>query len=285
MVKNVLTPKELAEAIGVSESSVRRWIDSGAMKTLRTVGGHRRIPLADAIAFLRESSIAPARPEALGLVAVGVDEAAWSNADRLMFETLCRGDDMAARSLVMSFYTAGQSLPEICDGALARAMHFVGELWQHSSRGIMVEHRAVELVAGLLIVLRGIIRSVSDDAPVAIGGAPEQDTYRLPSMMAGLVLADCGYRDVNYGPQTPLRLLAGAAEEQRARLVWLSLSSPQPDGRRAEIAALADQLAPRGVHLLVGGRRVSEVGLRGIKGLTLLNSMGELAAYARGLRG
>jgi len=67
MSKPLLTPKDLADAIGVSESSMRRWVDSGRLKMTRTAGGHRRIEINEAIRFIRESGTPVVHPEILGL--------------------------------------------------------------------------------------------------------------------------------------------------------------------------------------------------------------------------
>jgi len=37
------SPKQVAKRLGVSESSVKRWLDQGVVPVLRTAGGHRRI--------------------------------------------------------------------------------------------------------------------------------------------------------------------------------------------------------------------------------------------------
>lgn len=52
-----LGPRQLGQALGVSESSVKRWADQGEIVTHRTSGGHRRIALAEAIRFIRESGL------------------------------------------------------------------------------------------------------------------------------------------------------------------------------------------------------------------------------------
>jgi excisionase family DNA binding protein len=54
-----LSPRQVAEAIGVSESSLKRWCDSGLIPTRRTAGGHRRVPVAGVVAFLRERGFDP----------------------------------------------------------------------------------------------------------------------------------------------------------------------------------------------------------------------------------
>src|SRR6185295_13435922 len=67
MSKSLLTPRELADAIGASESALRRWVDAGDIHMSRTAGGHRRIPVQEAIRFIRESGATVVRPEILGL--------------------------------------------------------------------------------------------------------------------------------------------------------------------------------------------------------------------------
>src|SRR5687767_2559257 len=63
----LLTPKDLAAAIGASESSLRRWIDSGDIRVSRTAGGHRRIPLGEAVQFIRKIGAVIVRPEVLNM--------------------------------------------------------------------------------------------------------------------------------------------------------------------------------------------------------------------------
>ena len=67
MSADLLTPKDLADAIGASERSVRRWLDAGTVKVTRTAGGHRRIALEEAVRFIRASGQQVVRPEILGV--------------------------------------------------------------------------------------------------------------------------------------------------------------------------------------------------------------------------
>lgn len=43
-VDTLLKPREAATALGVSYATVKQWILSGSIKTIRTPGGHHRIP-------------------------------------------------------------------------------------------------------------------------------------------------------------------------------------------------------------------------------------------------
>src|SRR3954454_9469853 len=93
--KTLLTPKELADVIGASESSLRRWVDAGSIRMSRTAGGYRRIPLAEVIRFIRESGATVVRPDLLGLedVARAAEAGEPGGADdQKLFEALAAGE-------------------------------------------------------------------------------------------------------------------------------------------------------------------------------------------------
>lgn len=78
---NLVSPTDAAELLGVSESSVRRWIDAGLMKAYRTIGNHRRVELEELRRFALERGLPfmekeTAVPTATGgIVLVDDDEA------------------------------------------------------------------------------------------------------------------------------------------------------------------------------------------------------------------
>jgi methanogenic corrinoid protein MtbC1 len=286
-MKAVISPKELAYAIGVSESSLKRWTDEGLIKASRTAGGHRRIAVPDAIRFIRNTRTLLVHPEVLGLsdveTALADESAAETDTDRL-FAYLRDGKAPEARGLIMSRYLAGDSLAEIFDGPVRDVMHRLGKLWRHDETGIMLEHRATDICIQAVQQLRATLQ-VPRGAPVAVGGAPPKDPYLLPSLLAAACLAGEGYHAVNLGPETPLESLRQAAEETNARLVWLSISvNARPDQLRIEIAALAEALRERGARLMIGGEKSAGVKLPAAYENTLFGrSMAELVAFGRGL--
>ena len=66
-MKDLLTPKQVARAVDVSESSIKRWCDRGVIPTQYTAGGHRRITKSGLFEFLRRGKHNLVYPEALGL--------------------------------------------------------------------------------------------------------------------------------------------------------------------------------------------------------------------------
>jgi len=58
--ESVLTPREAAAAIGISYPTIKQWILAGKLRTIKTAGGHHRVPSAALQRYLP----APARPPA-----------------------------------------------------------------------------------------------------------------------------------------------------------------------------------------------------------------------------
>jgi excisionase family DNA binding protein len=66
---SAVTTRQAAQALGVSEASLKRWCDQGLLPSVRTPGGHRRLPLDGVVQFIRERRLALVRPSLLGLPA------------------------------------------------------------------------------------------------------------------------------------------------------------------------------------------------------------------------
>lgn len=283
-MSTLLSPHDLAAALGVSESSLKRWIDAGRIRATRTEGGHRRVSIADALAFVRETHTPVARPELLGLPPAHVAplprvlDAALPVDDAALARALHDGDVTTVAARIHAEQRAGASLAALCDGPIRRAMHAIGDLWQHDPDGVVIEHRATDACVQALASLRAAIPAPID-APVALGGAPEDDPYVLPSAMVALVLALEGFRTVNLGADTPTAALHRAVAWHRPALVWISASAPMPLAQAHELAAFVTSLPPH-ITAVVGGRHAAEITAADAR-VRAAASMTELAALGR----
>jgi excisionase family DNA binding protein len=273
-----LSPRQLADALGVSESSLKRWVDAGKIVAARTEGGHRKIALSEAVRFIRETGAPLAHPELLGMpeVAIAQQRALATDDDRL-FAYLVQGDTLGARGWLLARYLAGASLEALGDGPIKDAMHALGELWRHDEAGIFVEHRGTDICLQALAQLRNTFEPRAD-APLALGGAPEDDPYLLPTFLAATVIASAGLRAVNLGPDTPIAALQAAVAHHQPRLVWISASTQLPAAQARAIAAWVATL-PSHVVAVVGGRESARIAREGT--FRVGGSMTELAALAR----
>ncbi|MBV8759879.1 MAG: cobalamin-dependent protein [Deltaproteobacteria bacterium] len=274
----LLSTRDLSEALGVSESSLKRWVDSGRIAGSRTEGGHRRIALGDALQFIRESGAKVVRPELLDLPEIAV--ARERGRERLL-DHLMEGDARGARGWLAARYLGGESIAALADGPIRDAMHAVGELWRHDESGVFVEHRATDTCLQALAELRSLQPVVAARAPVAIGGAPAGDPYLIASQLAAMVAGEVGMRAVNLGPDMPPSALVRAAAQLHPRLVWISVTSSMAPARAAALVRALESL-PRGIAIVVGGQQAA--GLQLPARVRRGTVMEDLAAVARAIR-
>jgi molybdopterin-binding protein len=62
MATLLLTARAAAERLGVSYSTLKQWIYKGSVRTVRTDGGHHRVPEAEIDRLLAAQGRAPAAP-------------------------------------------------------------------------------------------------------------------------------------------------------------------------------------------------------------------------------
>ena len=288
-MKDVLSPKEFAQAIGVSESSIKRWVDSGTIPASKTAGGHRRIARSEAVRFLRETKTPLLHPDILGLQdvsALGGDLPIGEDLGDTLFDFLQGGKAEHARGLIQSLYLNGRSIAQIIDGPVQTAMARLGELWFEGQEtvGVFEEHRATDIAIQALTRLRLLIPS-REGSPVAVGGAPSGDPYLLPSLAAAAVLESRALNAVNLGPETPLESLQLAAESMDASLVWLSVTSIEDRKKlQGQLVELVERIGDKGLPLVIGGQKADQLGLPDVPHLHVGTTMGELEALVKGLR-
>ena len=282
-MKTLLSPRDVAEVIGVSESSIKRWADSGCLRTTRTAGGHRRITLQEAIRFIRERGFPLVRPERIGWDELPANETQETAAERFR-AALEAGHTRIAISMVLNEYLAGRSLADIVDHDMAPAMRAIGHMWENNDeRGIYIEHRATDICTLALHRIRSL-HPTEPDAPVALGCSGEADTHSLSSLMAASVLACEGWAVSDLSTSTPASVLVAAVREQAARLVWITLCH---DGATTEpllyVKAVAHELERSGCNarLIVGGQASAHMPWHKVPGVTHAGSLSELARVAR----
>ncbi|NLE61482.1 MAG: helix-turn-helix domain-containing protein [Planctomycetes bacterium] len=224
-MKELMSPKQVALALGVSEASLKRWCDKGLIPAIRTAGGHRRLPINGVMHFIRQTGQRLVRPEVLGLPPVSrQSDAAKDSLKALFRDALESGSEEQARQIVMNMFISGRKAHEICDSVIAPAFHEIGDRWQHGEIEVYQERRGVEIVARLLHELRLILPPPPEGALTAIGATLEGDPYALATSMVEVTLLEAGWAARSYGCGHPAATLAAAIEDVRPSLFWLSAS-------------------------------------------------------------
>ena len=260
-MKDLLSPKQVAASIGVSESSLKRWCDQGALTSERTPGGHRRIRIAEVVRFLRDRDQTVIRPELLGLPpGLGRTAGSYEKACAELTDVLKEGDGDGCRRIVLDVYLSGSTIVKLCEDLIAPAMRTIGECWEGGDLEVFQEHRASEIVNRSLYDLRTLLPPPAPDSPTAMGGSPEGDHYRLSSLVVELALAEAGWDAISLGCSLPFETISAALRRHKPRLFWLSFShavDSQHEATRAGFESLLESL-PEETHIALGGQKADQ---------------------------
>lgn len=284
-VQELVTPKQVARAIGVSESSLKRWCDRGLLSSVRTAGGHRRIPMSSVVTFLRNSQHPLVEPEIIGLPAT-CGRTAWvaSRARSQLAGALIEGDEEKSRKIVADIWLAGQPLPTVCDEVIAAAFRDIGEQWACQTADVYQERRACSIMLNILHELR-LGTPAGDAAFVATGGTVPGDQYQLPTSMVELVLQASGWAAQSLGTAIPYESLAAAIRDACPKIFWVSASYVEDTAAFVKGLDLLNQAADQaGTIIVVGGHALTSQLKQKIRYSVACDTMQQLSEFATKFR-
>jgi excisionase family DNA binding protein len=257
-VQQLLAPQQVAEAMGVSESSIKRWCDQGLLESARTAGGHRRLPIASVLQFLRESGRDVRMPSAIGLPAAIFGGPLPDARDRYQ-EALVSGEEATVREVLFGLYLAGWRMSVIGDEVIGGAFRRIGDLWDCGRVEVYEERRACEMTLNALRELRVCLPPPSPSALIAVGATPEGDPYAIPVMLAELVLRESGWNATSLGSSLSFASLRASLAKSAPRLLWISVSYVADEERFVEgLNGLLDAACEAGSASIVGGIALDE---------------------------
>ena len=280
-----LSTLQTAEALGVSISTIKRWVDEGVLPAHRTAGGHRKLLRAEVLALARQGDLPRGDLAAVSPGSAKDPEVDLEAATVGLGKALLEGQGTEVSAILRHAYRSGVAVETLADRVIAPALAKVGHDWETARIDVWQEHRGTQLCAAALYDLKNDLEARAErNRPVAVGAAPEGDPYLLPTLLAQSVMLDAGWEAVNLGPNTPLPSLTKSLEELRPRLLWLSVSylenSPAFIEAYRELYRVAER---QGVAVAVGGQALSGAIRSAIPYTTHGDGLSHLAAFARTL--
>lgn len=270
--------------MGVSESSLKRWCDRGVIQVHRTAGGHRKIPVASVVRFVRGNQRELVRPEIIGLPGRPDDSlGTFANAVSPLVTSLTAGDMDTCQQIAFSFYLQGRTVAEICDDLFTPALARIGDQWNHGDIEIFEEHRAFEMLVKMLHEFRGAIDNPRKSAPLAMGGTADGDRYAMPTQMIELALLETGWQATSLGTSLPFPTLLSAIQQNRPRLFWLSVSAVADASMFLQELNHFSEVASRRTSVFVGGRALTPDLRKSIRFAVCCDNVQQLVAHAQRL--
>lgn len=281
MSLKLLTPRQAAALVGVSESTIRRWCDSGELGASKTSGGHRRIDRAMLLRF--------ARNQGLAIVSMGAAATAGQGGRLPKRHELAQRfyEQFSVTSLDGQPSEFAQNLVErlgeaetLCDDVIAPTLHRIGEEWSTGEMPIHEEHAATQECLQALWALHAQFPTQPGQL-VAVCAGLSDDPYAIAPTMCSLVLRSAGFRSVLLGPNSPPEEVLDAAIKRGAAMIAISISAAPPSA--AAVASMCQRAEANGIRVALGGQGLTVALRKQLRPDFFGDSMAHLVAYARRL--
>ena len=230
-----VTSGEAARRLGVAPATVQRWVDNGTLHAERTIGGHRRIYLAEVRRLIASArSVEPSGP-------IGH----W-------LEVLLTGDPARVQACLLASRLRTKSWAETAD-EVASAIAELGRQWEAGSCLVFEEHLASEAVRRATAACAAGMISPAN-APGVVLFSVEGERHTLGLYLAELVCLEAGWRVFFIGEGLPTSELSHLVVKINPYLLVISATTVTSPSNLARHQAELTRAARRhGVHLLLAG--------------------------------
>jgi excisionase family DNA binding protein len=279
VITKQLSTSEVASAMGVGESSVKRWIDSGRLAAEKTPGGHRRVALTELYNFIRASGKKLVDPDALGIKPILTGAKSPLEACQA---SLAAGDAFTFESTLQLLRLTEPTLAAILDKTVYPAFQAVRATCQHPSEECLTLHRAISMTeTALRVALPADRAKASKKIPRVVLADVGYEVDGIPTILAEASISDQA-QCLQLGTNVPVTVINGALKSFGADLLWLSASGPvRRSTLESAFTSILSTAKRSGMKVVVFGDAVPKsLGTSAIQ----LSSFGEFRGYVAALR-
>lgn len=274
----LFSPKQIGIALGVSEASIKRWVDKGIIECIKTDGGHRKIPMYALIDYIQKNNAELVNPGA-----VNIPETSGRLKDKMSksAEELQQGfrncDEFKIQGIIYDLFTSGQAPEKIFDELLAPALHKLGCEWEDGTVDAFQERRTIQICIRTLYGFNSFFPQPEQDAPIAMLGTLSNDPYTIPPLMIEVCLRARGWKTEFLGNDLPVVSYAKAIEMYQPDLVIISMSNcPDEAETTKELIGLEEIALMNKCGFILGGRAVPDAAVKGLKKTLLVPSISDM---------
>ena len=242
----LLTLQEAADRLKVHYMTAYRWVRRGDLPAVKT-GGRLRVRTGDLERFLADREVDVALP---GRAPGRTD---WPGHVERLTGLLLAGRVVDCNAAVRRIVADGAPAGEVYVNLLTPALYRVGEEWAAGRVGVAEEHRATEIVAGLMARLAELFRRRGPARGSAVTLTPSGEQHGLGAAMVADFLRAAGYEVHHLGVSVPADDLLMFLDRVPADIVAVSVTCRDLDPRM--LPALIGAVRSRDTPLaLVGGQ-------------------------------
>ena len=227
-----ISTREVANMLSVTETTIKRWTNSGMLKCLKTLGGHRKYLLSDVESFAKENNIsitgvtAPLRKDQLEQLGFAVYSKNMAKAADVIMEEALQGDREGVSESFMYLVKNRIKLADIVDDIIKPAMEKIGYLWETKKLEVDQEHLATDTIKTALSRLTVYLPRQKEKQIKILLACPEGETHDLGLQALAYELELSGYKIHYLGANTPFRSIVNAAKAENPDYIFISACAP-----------------------------------------------------------
>lgn len=260
-----LTTREVARLCKVSDATVKRWAESGMLRSERTSGGHRRFRADDVARFQRENDLGLKQTHG----DVSITRIKKRRLDSIgrkgsqLFNALIAGSEEEAAQILINEHLNQVPLHDIFDKVLTPAMLEVGDMWATGDLTVTQEHLATRSAYAAVHKLRSILKVPRMNDRMAMCCTLEGDLHELPIYLAQLIMEDQGWEVINFGANTPVYGLSEEVASHPPNLVCISATMiNDPERLTREFKLFRDKTMKLRIPVILGGKVFADERIR-----------------------
>jgi len=261
-MNHTLSSKQVAELLGVNESSVKRWADSGMLSCYKTPGGHRKFKKNDILIFSSKYSYElkkniHLRQEPANMQKQSLD---FEKIKKLLLIKLLKGSDDEITEYLYSLHITGLSITDLYDIVISGTMHSIGEMWQMKKISIEDEHISTSKIIKAIIRFHGKLQPEIKNGLTAFCGCPEKEFHELPLLSVNNILQYKGWNTIYAGVNLPVKSFISGIKLYKPDLVCLSATIAEDKERfLIDIKKIYSTAKKSGSYFVIGGSAVKGI--------------------------
>ena len=235
-IMSFVTTTGVADLLGVSPSTIKRWVADGSLPCIKTPGGHRRFDPVDIMQFR------------FGRTSRAADVVTHC------VELLCDDPDpLALQSILLDARHKFGSWSQVAD-MVGAVLTEIGHQWESKATSVQAEHRASNCVQQTLAVCVAAIPQ-PPLSPRCLLATVEGDAHTLGLSMIELCAREAGWATVWLGAPTATSMVLESIAILKPEVVAVSASawSTDSDALRHHAQVIAQECKRYGAVLTLGG--------------------------------
>lgn len=234
MKRVALSTKEVAALLKVTETTVKRWSETGKIPCSKTLGGHRKFFLDEIVTFAEKYSY-----PITGIIPTALSKQQMENLEFALYtrnfgmiadifkDEALQGDKEGLEKLFTYLYKNQVPFIKIIDEVVHPALVSIGELWQEGTIEVNQEHLSSAAVKEALIRFGASLYNKPSNNLSALCACVEGELHDIGIITIAYALEIEGWNVVNLGIDTPFDSLTSYIQKNKPNLICLSMTAPE----------------------------------------------------------